>query len=295
MKADRIVLGLGLAVLGLVWFLVNFGVISPVAARELWRFWPLLLILWGVLLILGKGSGLGGCLIGILVFLFFFGGLFGVYLPGIEGPSPGTETTNVTIPASDEVENVTLDLRQGAGEVYLSSHAGPDILRASLTGTPRPIIEQEVSDGTLQVEIKDEAHSWTIGNRTNRWNLELAEDIPTEISLRAGAGRSDLDLSRLQVHDLSVQTGAGDLTVRLGQVESQVLVEGGAGSITFYVPDNTGVRLQTSGLLNVSAGEVNLKRLDGGDYESENLDNKAAVVDIEVKAGVGSVNLRRAR
>lgn len=295
MKADRIVLGLALAAVGVVWLLVNIGVMSPVVARDLWRFWPLLLVLWGALLLTGRGSGAGGCLLGILVFLLFFGGIFNVYLPGTQGPDTQLQVAEFTVPADSEVEDMRLELLQSAGEVTLSSHSGSDFIQASLVGAPQPKLDSALSGNSLHVSIEDESYSWTVGNRVSRWDVQVAENISTEISLRTGAGRADLNLSQLHINRLDVKSGAGDLTVTLGEVDSQVNVEGGAGSITFYVPDNIGVRLETSGLLNVSGDSVNMVSLGKSNYESKDLQDKDAVVDIDVKTGVGSITLRSAR
>jgi len=70
MKADRIVLGIALLFIGIVWVLVNTGVIPARVAADWWRYWPLLLVLWGVLLLTGRGTGGLGCLVPLIIAVF---------------------------------------------------------------------------------------------------------------------------------------------------------------------------------------------------------------------------------
>lgn len=46
-RPERLVLGLGLASLGVLWMLSNFGRLDLLAALRTW--WPLALVLWGAL------------------------------------------------------------------------------------------------------------------------------------------------------------------------------------------------------------------------------------------------------
>jgi hypothetical protein len=78
MKADRIVLGLTLLLVGTIWVLVNIGVLPSHVAADLWRYWPLLLILWGLLILAGRGPGALGCLVPILLVIFVLSFFFAV-------------------------------------------------------------------------------------------------------------------------------------------------------------------------------------------------------------------------
>jgi predicted membrane protein len=294
MKADRIIFGVTLLALGVVWFLINLGIIPPVTVRELWRYWPLLLVLWGLLLLTGKGDGFPGCLVAILVIVLLFGGIFTVFFP-TNSVLP-RETLVTSVKAMEGTTRMKLNLVQHAGELSLSSQRGANYVEASLQTVARPLVEEERAGDTAEIMIRDEAVSWApFQNRLSRWELALAEGVPAEITLRTGATKAELDLSRLLVTKLNVKAGAGDLVFYLGSTDADVLIESGAGSITIYVPDETGIRLQASGgILTVNGENARIVSLGDRRYESRELSEKSAVADIQVTAGAGSVTLRRA-
>lgn len=294
MKTDRIVFGITILTVGAVWLLVNLGVISPLTARELWRYWPLLLVLWGLLLITGKGDGLPGCLVALVILALVFGGIFTVFLPYQRGPA--NVRHDVSLPRVEGTSEIELNLLHHAGEFRLASHRDYNYLTASFQAVSPPEIRTETSGETAIISISEQAMPLAIDRRLSRWNLTVPEQVPLAVALRTGATRAELNLSRLAVSDLNIKAGAGEVILHLGNTDTNILVESGAGSIIIYVPDDTGVRLRASGGLLSVEGE-NARVISVGDrrYESRNLEEKEAVADIQIVAGAGSVTLKRAK
>ncbi|HAA38346.1 MAG TPA: hypothetical protein DCE00_05690 [Firmicutes bacterium] len=291
MKADRIVLGIAVVIIGMVWLLVNLGVIPAAAARELWRYWPLLLILWGVLLLLGKdNSGITGLLVALLVVALVGGGFFS-YLTS-SGPK-SAQTFETTISNEGNVRAVNLQLIQHAGELELTSHPGSDLVALKLQTQVQPKISHKQEEETAEILVKDQDDKFNFDNRVSHWQLSLAEQLPLQLTLHTGATKANLDFSHLLLEELEIKAGAGDIDLRLGQTDCEITIESGASEITIYIPDNVGVRLRTSGaLMSIDSDEGRMISVGDRSYFSKELETKDAVADIHITAAAGKVKLR---
>ena len=102
---------------GVIWLLVNFGIIAPVSIGMIWQFWPLLLIMLGLDILFSRHYAWVGSLVGILA----VGGLV-AYL--IMQPHTGLQTTgqilNETFTAPlGETTAVTYNLETASEPVHL--------------------------------------------------------------------------------------------------------------------------------------------------------------------------------
>jgi len=79
------------------------------------------------------------------------------------------------------------------------------------------------SGSLAQIIIGDESRSWSIGDSPSRWEFSMAERVPAEIVFRTGVTRADLDLSMLDVKKLNITAGAGELTIHLGQTDTEII------------------------------------------------------------------------
>jgi hypothetical protein len=290
MKADRIVLGVTLLAVGVIWFLVNTGLLESVSAREMLRFWPLLLVLWGLIIILGKSDGTPGCLVPLIIILLVFGGFISVFVPTYRTAPENSYPVRVeSVPGTDAL---ALDIIHYAGEFTLSSHSGSTYLEGNIRSTERPEVKHSASSGKAEISIHEPSGQWPYRNRFSHWSLTLPEQLPAEVVFRTGAAQAEFDLSRLHVTELRIQMGAGELTIKLGSNDTRISIDGGAGSINFLVPEDTGVRLTTTGgLLSVEGENARVFSVGERRYESRDMADKEAVAEIKITAGAGSVKL----
>lgn len=290
MKADRIVLGITVIIIGMMWLLVNLGVIPAVTARQLWRYWPLLLILWGILLLLGKdNSGVSGCLVVFLVLALVWGGFFTYFT---SSGREYTETFETSISNSNNAQAVHLQLVQHAGELKLTSHSGTELAKLKFQAEVRPEISEKQTGALAEVIIEDQADHLNFNKKVSDWELSLAKKLPVQLSLQTGATKASLDFSHLLLEKLEIKTGAGDIDLQLGQADCDITIESGASNITIQIPPNVGVRLRTSGaLMSVDSDEGRMISVGDRNYESKNLDTKAAIAEIYIAAAAGNVTL----
>lgn len=299
MKADRIILGIALLFVGIVWVLVNVGMLSAQAAFQLWRYWPLLLVLWGVSLILGRGGGLSGCLVGLLVFLIIAAAVFSFVPPFINSPSARLVESSFSVGEDEAITSVELNFTQHAGEFILKSKPptsiGKQLVEVRVNSFTTPDSMRSNVNGSAILTVREAEMPVRWGGHGSRFDVSIREQLPAEINIRTGAGRAELDMSYLQVSRLNLTAGAGDISIVLGEGNGSVNVQSGAGNITVYIPERTGVRLRVNGgLVSVRSENARVSQRGNRYYESEKLEEKPAVIELNITAGAGMITLRPA-
>jgi hypothetical protein len=179
----------------------------------------------------------------------------------------------IKIGASDQVENL-LEAKFGGGVS----------VKDSTTGDPR----------TISLRTPDNAF-WIFPMNTGfNWDINLCSEIPINLDIKTGAGESFLDLEKLNISDLRIQTGAGATQVILpshpGLLRSKI--QTGVGELILTVPPGVPVRFNAS----VGLGEIKRDRNRfmkvGHYYQTENFDQAQDKIDITITTGLGSVSIR---
>lgn len=289
MKPERVILGLVIVALGLIWLLVNLGILTAPVVRDIWRFWPVLLIIWGLLLLFGRGSGgLSGCLVAVIIILLIAAFFRTALFYGTAGDDYYYE-----IGHNYAAERVRLDVRQHAGKFLLTANSGTEIAKLELRSAARPLVSHDVSGDSLEISVAEKARRLFVGNGSD-WKLYLQKNLPVELTLRSGAADALFDLTDLLAKRLNIEAGAGDLTIRLGRVDGIINIKGGVGNITVYVPENTGIRLQAEGaLISIESEDGKMTGIGERRYESSDLAAKDEIIELNVEAAVCSIKLRQ--
>jgi hypothetical protein len=130
------------------------------------------------------------------------------------------------------------------------------------------------------------------GGLINEWIVQLANDVPLDLTIVTGAGNSELNLGALDLTKLDIQTGAGVTNVNLEgawQHDLDVSIEGGVGELTVNLPAAMGVRIdKETALVNVSADGL---IVDGNGYVNRAYGTAPYTLTLKLQAGVGSVVL----
>src|SRR5690606_8664975 len=109
-----------------------------------------------------------------------------------------------------------------------------------------------------------------------------------------GTSRFDVDLSKLSVKKLDINSGVSDITVKLGNVleHSEVVVDSGVSNIKLSVPSGVGVRV----IADASLSRTNLRKLNfeqrDGVYYSPGYNSAERTIDIYFSAGVSQFTLK---
>jgi hypothetical protein len=193
------------------------------------------------------------------------------------------------------VERLRLNLQMGAGQVNIRGGASqlaradiaynvdrwkPDVIYHTLGGSSYLSIEQPGTTGTH------------LGGNTYTWDIQLADDVPTEITAHLGAGDARMNLGGLSLRRVEVEMGVGELKMDLRGTPTNdynVRVSGGVGEATVYLPRDTGVYATGHG----GIGEIHTEGLRRQDDHWVNDAYKDAKVRIhvDVEGGIGQINL----
>ena len=104
-----------------------------------------------------------------------------------------------------------------------------------------------------------------------------------------------LDLSRLKVMRLDLQTGAARTMVRLPEATGQtsVSVHGGVTDLTFEVTNGVAADIQIQdGPASRQIDERRFPRVGGGRYRSPDYDSAANRVDLRVELGLAALTVQ---
>jgi hypothetical protein len=215
--------------------------------------------------------------------------------------------------------SVHVQIEMAAGELEVSGGAA-GLLEAGFTYNVAELKpEVDHSGGTLSVRTPDVdvrgAPLWDLDEYRYEWDLRLNEDVPMEMQVSMGAGRSDLRLGELTLTRLDVTRGAGEVVVDLSgsssltrlnvgggagaakvdlsgawQQDLEATIEGGLGTRTLILPSNVGVRVRVE----VGIGGVDATGLtkEGEYYTNDAYGQSNVTLNIEVDGGVGETELR---
>jgi hypothetical protein len=306
-----------LIVLGVLLLLNTTGVVPWEAWESLWRFWPVLLILWGVGIVFGRGSPIGRIVVLALLALFI---VFAVSNIASEswwgwgrraadraaprGALPYSKTLTVSS-AQFSPSRVRLSADIGAGKVFIHTGSGGDILTAVASysrASRAPRLVTSMAGSVLNVDYSTE-RGFTflpfIYSRPDEHTLTLGRrEIPTELDLEVGGGTLDAVLEGLSVTAVSIEVGGG--TVKMGFPEAPtgrpaassdwgartLRFEIGAGTAEIAQIGNTGVQRVSgsigSGTAYLDFGGTRLSGVVTGDIEVG-----AGKLQLHVPADVG--------
>jgi hypothetical protein len=101
-----------------------------------------------------------------------------------------------------------------------------------------------------------------------RWDLELAEDLPLSLALDSAFVSGEVDLETATLTRAELEGAFNDLVLTLAKPESDVRLrfEGAFNQIELVVPPSTPVSVSTDGFLNVVDGRSNAPRLGDPGY-----------------------------
>ena len=162
-------------------------------------------------------------------------------------PTAADSTGAVDIPR-DGSKQLELELAVGAGTFVLGGGAGVLIEVRSNHDDIAPRVERFGPRAKVRLQQHVSWLPFTYRHSAN-WEIRLAEDVPTALSVNGGAGDFRFDLTRLRIVDARLSIGAATALIvlpqPLGQVE--VRVSAGASTVTIQVPPGVEARVMGSG------------------------------------------------
>jgi hypothetical protein len=247
-----------LVVLGFLLLFSNLGYIQ----FDFWQFivtwWPLLLIIGGLDILIGSLR--------------------------VRNLKPRTLALDLGSAAQADVS-----INFGAGDLTIGKAAPGRVVDGTFDGEVR---YDAKPDGRVWLKLEP-LNWWGWNPRGYRWNVGLTDAVPLKLTLDGGAAHTNADLTDLKVTDLRVKTGASSTVIRLPRAAGMttVRVNAGAASVKLIVPEGVAARVHSS--MAVGSNDINRQRfpLTGSDYASPDYATAPNKIDIQFEGGVGSLTV----
>ncbi len=295
---------------GVVLLLATLGYLPDLSWGVIWRLWPLLVIALGVDLLIGRRSVIGA-IVSVVLLLVLIGGivlvaLFARNIPIVSDwiQSPEFRTDHVESSLTNvEWAEVYIDWTSVPG--YLDAlEDSPNLIEADVDYLGELTFRTDVRGGRADVVLDSRFTgswfgAWPRGDQSDkRWDVGLSPDVPLDLSLDAGSGPCDLDLTGLQVSGLVLDAGSGpvDLVLPSGST-FDAKIDGGSGPLTIVLPRNVGARVELDSGSGPFDPDARFELVQGrphgdGVWETYKYDVAEHTILFEIDQGSGPVTIR---
>jgi hypothetical protein len=285
---------------GVLLLLTNLGWFDLGAIWSLLSLWPIALIAVGVDIITSGRYRVPVIVVALIVAAVW--GSTGLRGVGFGGVGVGGAGGRVDVAhALDGARSAEVVLRLGVGEVTVDAAAARGALLSGtiVAGRNETIAQRPSRSGTTaRIEITSQQTGPTtmMGGDTRRWNLSLTREVPVDLRVDSGVGRTTLDLRDATLSRLRYAGGVGETVVTLpGSGGYRGEFELGVGATTVRLPQSVEARIT----VRTGLGRANVAGFDrdGDVYTTPGYASAAANarVDLSVQGGVGAVTIQRVR
>ena len=285
---------------GVVFLLNNMGMVGWNVWETLLRLWPLLLIAVGLDILVGRRFPLGSALLGLVLIVVLVLAVQGALPQTVVASSVSVDRTETISQDVQGAARASVEVRFGAGNLNIDAlpEGSPKLIQGTAELSRNEQLNQNRSGTNSTVDYTLESQgSWVAGPEVfadsgKSWDLSLNRDIPLDLQVASGAGRSSIDLTGLNLRRFDLNGGVGQVTVKLPtQGRYAVKIDGGVGQIIIMVPQGLAARVQTDGGLGGVSTQGDFRR-DGDTYITGNYNAAENRADVQVNNGVGQIVLK---
>jgi hypothetical protein len=309
MKTKHVFWGVLFISIGLLWLLDHF-INFRYEWGELWRLWPIVIILLGVSVMVRNQlvkCVLSGFTAFILAFALFASVKYGLVYSGngmefsFDDNNHGLMSyhygvTDYSEPFSSKYEKASLHFKAGAGS-FIVQDTTRELFFAHTEGKQdNYTLTKEVSQNNvdLNFEMAQRHVSIFSGKNRNRVELKLNSDPSWDLDFDLGAASVNFDLSSYITEKVSINMGAASLKLKLGDraEETRLDLNAGASSIDIEVPEDAACEIKTDVSLSSKHFE-GFKSVDDDTYRTDNFNSAKKKIYISIDSGVSSIRVNR--
>jgi hypothetical protein len=308
MKSKHIFWGIFFITIGLLILLNNLGKIY-FDLYDLWKFWPLVLIIWGLTFFVKNNviksflAAISGIILAVALFAFFSYGFnfidnsFSINDNGIHLEVDGdVDTTNYFEPFDRNIKNAELSFKAGAGSFEIKDTT-QGLISAVTNGVKNnfEMIKTFNDTGTVvQFKMKHKRFSFNDGEFKNKAIIKLNTLPDWNLNFDVGAASVYLDLRKYKTDRINIKMGAASLKIKIGKKSktTRLNLKSGASSVDVYVPDSSGCEITTHTALS-SKDFKDFDRVNSGLYRTDNFEKSKKKIFISVHSGISSIKVVR--
>ena len=146
----------------------------------------------------------------------------------------------------------------------------------------------------ISLRLEGEKKGWTFSRSGNRVMLRFNPGVPWDMRFSVGASRIDLDLSPFAIERATVQAGASQVRIRLGDHadETRLSVSSGVSTVRILIPRASACEISTDSPLSRKSFRE-FVRSSEGTYRTENFASAAKRVFVRLESGVSNLTVVR--
>lgn len=258
-------------------------------------FWGGLLVVIGILVLLGN-LGIIAVDVWSLIWPLFLLGLGLWVLVGVLTGSGKHRTERATIPLEGASE-ARIHIDHGAGRLRIGAGAqAGELLSGEFGGGLSQDVRRQGDRLNVRLRLSAQVVPFSIpwGRGSLDWEISLSPEVPLQLEIKTGASDSRLDLSRLRVTDLRLETGASstDIVLPAEAGHTRADIKSGMASVTIRVPNGVAAHIHSQGGLSSTRVAQRFARLEAGRYQSPDYQTATNKLELNIKQGMGSVEVR---
>ena len=306
MKTSHIFWGTLFIVLGLLILINNFTPID-LSWGNLWQFWPVVLVLLGISMLVknvaGKSliSGAAAIILAVVLFAsvkytlsFIFNEDYDINIgSGVDKDYTVNEYTEAF---DSSITTAILYLEGGAGTFRIGSETD-DLIYAKTEGLINNFnFNKNQLDTVANINLNMQDANFSLGKTKfkNKVDVALNKKPKWDLDFKLGAASIMFDFSKYNVEDINLDMGAASLDVKLGALAHKLdfKVNAGASKIIISVPEEVGCEISTDAVLstkNISGFE----KIESDLYRTSNFNNSEKNIFIDISCGVSSIEIYR--
>lgn len=278
---------------GLLFLLGNLGLVS-IAWGELWKLWPILIIIAGLSILKLRGW-VAVTVYGLAILLVI--GLVWVTLTGnLSSQQTAVVSSDFSVNQTrDDIERSVVKIDLGGSDLNVGSHGGDQLVRGAIDSRLSDLKYQSSVDDTTQTVNLSQERNWSLfdGGSLNKIDIELSERLRTRLHVDAGASSIDADLSAVMLESVAIDSGASTIKLKLGDKldMTDVDIDTGVSVVSIYVPKDSGVKLLLEAGLTSQQLPEGLERVDDNKYQSIGFAEADKKINLTVDIGVSTFKL----
>ena len=305
MNLSKFLTGVVILGIGLLLLLLNFGYIDSGALLNLWKYWPVIIIVIGCSILFKAMPKPLEIFFNLVLSLVLIFGLFFVIREAIISKESKTFSQKaidrqLAEPFNEEAQRAQIDINTGAATVNIAG--GSNLLLEgtieSVFGSPivsRQFIAQDKTDAIkISQSSRIRTGNWN-GKSQNNWAIKINDDIKTKLSINSGASKITPDLTNTMVDEFNLDTGASKIELSLGSRPDKISgsIKAGASTIVVRLPKNSGLKIHLdAGLTKNNFGQQGLSENDKI-YTTTDFDQSSKKIELNISAGASTIDLQR--
>ena len=279
---------------GTIFLLSNFGFVIIGSWMMLLRFWPILLIAFGLDLIIGSRSA-ASAILGTIVGFALLGGVVWLVIFSPNGIKSTLRQEIISQPLM-KAKEADVAITASVGTLSVTNGAAQDTLLEGNVSLPRnERVETKYtltgSKGRLRVESQGNLN-YFYPTVNPDWNIKLNSQTQIDLKTKLIVGDQNIDLRELNIQSLTSETVIGRTTLTLpNQDISNLNLNVTIGQLVIFVPSETGISVEyDTGITNFSlpAGFTR----EEGLIQSANYQDAKYQIRITIEQPIGSLVIK---